>query len=83
MTNRQEKEWITIEEYIELMKWIKENCWFYNWERKWKMIKYVENSYDTRDGIVWQVILDHKHFFRDNIIKEVKKFCLNKNNKND
>ena len=77
--------WINTNEYKELLDWIKENCWFYNMELKWKITKYVECSLDTRDWLIWTIALpEYKFSIRDDenedwktIADWIKEFLIN------
>ena len=78
---------ITPTEYSELLIWIKDNCWFYNYPpRKWKIVKYVECSFDARTWDIWLIILpEYNYSIRDDlkneeksIADEIKEYLLKK-----
>lgn len=55
---------ITPEEYSELLNWIKEHCWFYVFPlNDYKRVKYIESSYDTRTGDIWQIGMHEFNFW--------------------
>lgn len=52
---------MTVQKYCELLEYIKENnswganMYEINFERNRKAIKYVDASFDSRDGAIWRI----------------------------
>ena len=50
-------------EYSTLLDKIRYKAWFYNFPpNKWRTIKYVQSSFDTRTWEVWLIDLDNWKF---------------------